>query len=67
MSKSIVTVAAVGFLGFALWKILSILLLPLVGTLLGFLLTIVKVAVIAGLILLAWWLVVRRRKDEGEA
>jgi high-affinity Fe2+/Pb2+ permease len=67
MSKSIVTVAAAGFLGFALWKVLSILFLPLVGTLFAVLLTIVKVAVIAGLLLLVWWLFLRRRKDEGEA
>lgn len=67
MSKSIVAVAAAGFLGFALWKVLSILFLPLVGTLFAVILTIVKVAVIAGLLLLVWWLFVRRRKDEGEA
>lgn len=66
MSKSIVTVAAAGFLGIALWKLLSILFLPLVGTLLGMLLTVVKVVLIVGVVLLVWWLV-RRRKDEGEA
>jgi uncharacterized membrane protein len=66
MSKPIVTLAAAGFLGIALWKLLSILFLPLVGTLLGMLLTVVKVVVIVGLVLLVWWLV-RRRKDEGQA
>jgi hypothetical protein len=66
MFKPIVTVAAAGFLGIALWKLLSILFLPLVGTLLGMLLTVVKVVLIIGLLLLVWWLV-RRRKDEGEA
>jgi len=66
MTKPIVTVAAAGFLGIALWKLLSILFLPLVGTLLGMLLTVVKVVLIVGLVLLVWWLV-RRRKDEGDA
>lgn len=66
MSKPIVTVAAAGFLGVALWKLLSILFLPLVGTLLGMLLTVLKVVLIVGVVLLVWWLV-RRRKDEGEA
>jgi hypothetical protein len=66
MSKPIVTLAAAGFLGIALWKLLSILFLPLVGTLLGMLLTVVKVVLIVGLVLLVWWLV-RRRKDEGDA
>jgi hypothetical protein len=66
MTKPIVTVAAAGFLGIALWKLLSILFLPLVGTLLGMLLTVLKVVLIVGAVLLVWWLV-RRRKDEGQA
>lgn len=66
MFKPIVTVAAAGFLGIALWKLLSILFLPLVGTLLGMVLTVLKVVLIVGAVLLVWWLV-RRRKDEGEA
>ena len=65
MFNPIVTVAAAGFLGVALWKLLSILFLPLVGTLLGMLLTVLKVVLIVGVVLLVWWLV-RRRKDEGE-
>jgi Flp pilus assembly protein TadB len=66
MTKPIVTVAAAGFLGIALWKLLSILFLPLVGTLVGMLLTVLKVVLIVGAVLLVWWLV-RRRKDEGQA
>lgn len=66
MVKPIVTVAAAGFLGVALWKLLSVLFLPLVGTLLGMLLTVLKIVLIVGVVLLVWWLV-RRRKDEGEA
>jgi hypothetical protein len=66
MAKPIVAVAAAGFLGVALWKLLSILFLPLVGTLLGILLTVLKVVLIVGAVLLVWWLM-RRRKDEGEA
>jgi hypothetical protein len=63
MAKPIVTVAAAGILGLALWKVLSMLFLPLVGTLLGILLTVLKVALVIGLVLLVWWFV-RRRKDE---
>jgi hypothetical protein len=66
MLKPIVSLAAAGFLGLALWKVLSILFLPLVGTLIGMLLTVLKVALIAGIVLLVWWLM-RRRKDESEA
>lgn len=61
------TLAAAGFLALALWKVLSILLLPLLGTLLGFFFTILKFALLVGLVFFVlWWL----RKDEhkdGEA
>ncbi len=56
-----------GFLGVAVWKVLSVFMLPLLGTLLGVLL---KVALLAGLaFLIVWWL--RKSKDgetkDGEA
>lgn len=65
MLKPIVSLAAVGFLGFALWKVLSVLFLPLVGTLIGMLLTLVKVAAIVGVVLLVLW-VLRGRKDDAQ-
>ena len=63
MSRPIVSLAAVGVLGFARWKILSFLFLPLVGTLLGVLFTLVKVAAIVGVVLLVMWLL-RGKKDD---
>lgn len=63
MAKPIVSLAAVGVLGFALWKVLSFLFLPLVGTLLGVLFTLVKVAAIVGVVLLVMWLL-RGKKDD---
>jgi len=63
MSRPIVSLAAAGVLGFALWKVLSFLLLPLVGTLLAVLFTLVKVAAIVGVVLLVLWLL-RGRKDD---
>jgi uncharacterized membrane protein len=65
MLKPIVSLAAVGFLGFALWKVLSFLFLPLVGTLIGMVLTLVKVAAIVGVVLLVLW-VLRGRKDDAQ-
>ncbi|HEY6059014.1 MAG TPA: hypothetical protein VIV10_00380 [Gemmatimonadales bacterium] len=65
MAKPIVSLAAVGVLGFALWKVLSILFLPLVGTLLGVLFTLVKVAAIVGVVLLVMWLL-RGKKDDAQ-
>lgn len=57
--------AAAGILGVAVWKVLSILLLPLLGTFLGFLFTIVKFALLIGLVVLAFWLF-RKRGETGE-
>jgi threonine/homoserine/homoserine lactone efflux protein len=56
-------VAGAGVAGFALWKVASVLLLPLLGTLLGFLFMIVKVGLIVGLVWLAIWFF--RRGDRG--
>lgn len=64
MHKPLLAVAAVGVVGFALWKVAAVLLLPLVGTVLGFLFTIVKFVVIGALLLFAFrWLT--RGKDKG--
>ena len=60
MTKPVLTLAAVGLLGFALLKLLPILLIPL----LGIFFFVVKVAVIAGLIYLAFWFFNKRDKDK---
>jgi hypothetical protein len=65
MAKPIVSLAAAGILGFALWKVLTFLFLPLVGTLLGMLFTVLKVAAIVGAVLLVLWLL-RGRKDNAQ-
>jgi general stress protein CsbA len=65
MAKPLVSLAAAGVLGFALWKVLSFLFLPLVGTLLGVLFTLVKVAAIVGVVLLVMWLL-RGKKDDAQ-
>lgn len=65
MAKPIVSLAAAGILGFALWKVLTFLFLPLVGTLLGMLLTVLKVAAIVGAVLLVLWLL-KGRKDDAQ-
>jgi hypothetical protein len=56
MSKSFVGLAALGVLGFAIWKLLPIVLLPLLGGLLGLVAWVVKIAVVGGLVLLALWM-----------
>ncbi len=63
MLKPVLTLAAVGFLGFALLKLLPILLLPL----LGIFFFVVKIAVIAGLIWLAFWFFNSRTKPKEDS
>lgn len=67
MHKPVLALAAAGAVGFALWKLASILLLPLVGTVLGFLLTILKFALIGSLLWLVYWFVTRKKDKGGEA
>ena len=67
MLKPVVTLAAAGVIGIALWKILSILLLPLAGMLFSLLLTLLKVALLVALVMFAVWLFRRKDKEKGEA
>jgi hypothetical protein len=67
MWKPLVTVAGAGVLGFALWKVLSVLLLPLVGTLVGIVATVLKVALFVGLVLFLFWLFRGKPKEERPA
>jgi len=53
--------AAVGVVGFALWKLATVLLFPVVGALLGLLL---KGALIAAVVFFVMWLFRKRQDDE---
>jgi len=64
MLKPVLTLAGTAVLGVVLWKIL---LVPLAGMLLGFLFTVVKIAVVFGLIFLIVYLFRRGTKDEAQA
>jgi hypothetical protein len=69
MLKPVLQVAAVGLLGVTIWKLASFLLLPLLGTVLGFVFTILKIALILGAILFVVWVLKKKggaeKKDEG--
>jgi hypothetical protein len=69
MAKPVLQLAAVGFLGIALWKIISILLFPLLGAALGFFFIVLKVALIAGLIYFLFWMFNKKKSEpkDGEA
>jgi hypothetical protein len=57
MAKPLLQLAAVGLVGFALWKVASFLFFPL-------LFWVVKVALIVGLVMLAFWFFNRKKNDE---
>ncbi len=57
MRHPILKLAAVGVLGFALWKVAAIAFLPLVGFLL-------KGVLIVALVMLAMWFFQKKRQDE---
>lgn len=70
MLKPVLQVAAVGLLGVTIWKLASFLLLPLLGTMLGFVFTILKIALIVGAILFVVWFLKKKggaeeKKDDG--
>lgn len=58
MIKPVLTFAAVGFVGIALWRLASILLLPI-------LFFVFKLLLIAGVILFAFWLF-KRQSTKGD-
>lgn len=69
MLKPVLQVAAVGILGVTIWKLASFLLLPLLGTALGFVFAILKIALIVSAILFVVWFLKKKggeeKKDEG--
>jgi hypothetical protein len=67
MSKSFVGLAALGVLGFAIWKLLPLVLLPLLGGLLGIVAWVVKIAVVVGFVMLALWMFRKRTNTDKEA
>ncbi len=50
MLKPVVSLAAVGFIGVLLYKLVLVLLLPVFGMVIGFAALVIKVALIAGLV-----------------
>ncbi len=54
MLRPIGMLAAAGFVGVLLYKLLWLLMLPLLGMFIGFVITMLKVLVIAGLVWAAW-------------
>lgn len=63
MLRPVLTLAAVGLAGMAIWKVLWLLLLPLVGTLLGLAMVGVKVLLFALVIFALWRLFFRRPQE----
>jgi len=64
MSAPVLKIAAVGLVGFALWKVATLLVFPVVGALLGLL---IKGALIAAVVFFVMWLFKKRRDEEKPA
>jgi len=63
MLKPVLQLAAVGVVGALVWKLAAVLLLPLLGTALGFVFLIVKLALVVGIVAFLFWL--SNRKPRG--
>lgn len=67
MLKPVAGLAAAGVITLILWKLLGVLLLPLVGIGLALVVAIIKLAVGLGAILLMVWLIRRSGRDHSSA
>jgi hypothetical protein len=67
MLKPILGLAAAGIGAVVLWKVLALLLLPLLGVAIGLVATVVKLVFIAGLVLFVFWLLRRVGRREASA
>lgn len=65
--KPLFNLAAIGVVGVILWKVLGLLLLPLVGVALGILFVIMKFAVIGAVLFFLVWLIRRSGRSEAKA
>jgi hypothetical protein len=67
MLKPVLSLAAAGILGVVLWKLLGLLLLPLVGVAFAMLFAVIKIGLIVGLVCLVAWLIRRSGRREAGA
>jgi hypothetical protein len=65
MLKPVLQLAAVGVVGALVWKLAAFLLLPLLGTALGFVFLIVKIALVVGIVAFLFWMF-NRKKSGGD-
>jgi hypothetical protein len=67
MLKPMLAISATGILALLLWKALAVLLLPLVGIALGVVITLLKVILLAGALLVSVWIYRRLNRSETTA
>jgi len=65
--KPVLSVAAVGFVGVLLYRLLWALMLPVVGAFVGFAMLLVKIALIAALVWGGFWLFRKLTERPSEA
>jgi len=64
MLRPILGLAAVGAVGYVAWQLLWAILLPLLGTVVGFALLVIKILFFAMLIIVAVWVLKRLLRQE---
>jgi len=67
MLKPTLAITVTGIVALLLWKALAILLLPLFGIALGMVITFFKILLLAGALLLAFWILRRFNRSETTA
>jgi hypothetical protein len=65
--KPVVSLAAAGFIGVLLTKLLMVLLLPLVGMFIGVVFLVLKVLLVVSLIWFGYWLFTRASERPSES
>ncbi len=64
MMKPMLAITATGIVALLLWKALALLLLPLFGIALGMVITLIKIILLAGALLLSLWIYRRFNRSE---
>lgn len=67
MLRPVLGIAAAGFLGVLLWKILGVILLPVFASLVGLVLLLVKLALVVALVMFVVWFFKKREGGKANA
>lgn len=67
MFKGLLGIAATGVVAVVAWKLMALVMLPLLGIAIGFVALMIKLMVVFFVLLIAWWLFRRATRSESAA